>query len=268
MKFIKKSFLLIFLLITLIYVTNVTSIPKSLILFEGEDLNLKTIFGIYQNKEVVVKTSSNNNDNNIISEETVKISLFNLIDLKKVDVTTIQNTRVVPLGNAIGLKLYANGVLVIGMTEIEGQKPYEKSGIQEGDLIIYINNIQINTTEDLIECVNKEGGKLLKITYLRNGEEHVANIEPVKMSNNQYKLGLWVRDGAAGIGTATYYEPETKKFAALGHGIIDSDTEKLISIESGEVVTTTITNIEKGQEGKPRANKGYNYKPKNNRRSV
>lgn len=256
MKFLRKFFLIIFLLIILVYVTNVTAIPKKIILFEGETLSLGTIFGISQTKEQVITTSSLAENSNIVKEEKITLSLFNLLDVKNVNVTTIEKTKVVPLGNTIGLKLYSSGVLVIGMTEIEGVKPYENSGIEEGDLITYINNKQVTTTDELVECVNNSQGKIIDITYIRDGKEYVTKIEPAVTANNEYKLGLWVRDGAAGIGTATYYEPSTEKFAALGHGIIDSDTEKLISIESGEVVTTNVIDIQKGEEGKPGQIKG------------
>lgn len=256
MKLLKKILLILNLCIILIYVTNITGIPNKIVLFEGENLNLGTIFGIFETKEQVITTSSNNENNNIISQEKITLSLFNLLDVKDVNVTTIEQTKVVPLGNTIGLKLYSSGVLVIGMTEIEGQKPYEKSGIEEGDLITYVNNKQVTTTQELVECVNNSEGKIVEIRYIRDGEEYETSIEPMETSDNQYKLGLWVRDGAAGIGTATYYEPSTGKFAALGHGIVDSDTDRLISIERGELVTTNIIEIEKGKEGTPGQIKG------------
>lgn len=256
MKFLKKIFLEFILIIILVYVTNITGIPEKVILFESESLNLGTVFGIFETKEPAITTSSNAQNSNIVNEEKITLSLFNLFDVKSVNVTTIEQTKVVPLGNTIGLKLYSSGVLVIGMTEIEGNKPYENSGIEEGDLITYINNKQITTTDELIECVNNSQGKIIDITYVRDGQEYVTCIEPMVTADNEYKLGLWVRDGAAGIGTVTYYEPSTEKFAALGHGIVDSDTEKLISIESGEVVTTNIIDIEKGEEGKPGQIKG------------
>ena len=252
----KKIVLLLLLIVVLIYVTNITSIPNKIILFNGENLTLNTIFGIKKTREPLITTVSENSGNNIINEERIKISLFNLIDVKNVSVTTIENSKVIPLGNTVGLKLYTNGVLVIGMTEIEGKKPYENTGIKEGDIITYINNKQVTTTEELVKCVNSSEGKIMEVTYIRNGEEYITNIEPVKTTGKEYKLGLWVRDGAAGIGTITYYEPKTGKFAALGHGIIDSDTEKLISIEKGELVTTNLIDIQKGEEGKPGQIKG------------
>ena len=256
MNFIKKSFLIVFLLIVLVYVTNITAIPEKIILFEGESLYLGTIFGIFETREQVVTTSSTDESTNIVNEEKITLSLFNILDVKNISITTIKKTKVVPLGNTIGLKLYSNGVLVIGMTEIEGKKPYENSGIEEGDLITYVNNKQVTTTDELIECVNNSQGKIIDIIYVRDGQEYQTSIEPIETKDSGYKLGLWVRDGAAGIGTVTYYEPSTQKFAALGHGIVDSDTEELISIESGEVVTTTVIDIEKGEEGNPGQIKG------------
>lgn len=260
MKFIKRFFLILFLLIILIYVTNITSIPDSIILFQNEELNLGTIIGIYLDEKnpnyQVVQTSSSLQNVNSVEKKKVTVSLFNLIKVKEIEVNTIPNTTVIPLGNSVGLKLYTSGVLVIGMTEIEGKKPYENSGIEEGDMIVEVNNKEVTCTAELISSVNEAGGEDLNIKYIRDGVEYVANIEPIRTEKNEYKLGLWVRDGAAGIGTITYYEPQTGKFAALGHGIIDIDTEDLINISSGELVTSRIASIVKGEEGNPGEIKG------------
>ncbi len=142
-------------------------------------------------------------------------------------------------------------MLVVGKSEINGKKPYANTGIQEGDIIVEINQKEITCTSELIETVNNSNGEDLKIKYIRDGIEYTANMEAIKAEDNKYKLGLWVRDGAAGIGTITYYEPENQNFAALGHGIVDIDTEKLIKISSGEIVTTRISSIVKGKEGVP-----------------
>lgn len=234
----------------LIYVTNITSIPDKVVLFQKEELDLGQVLGITikEKDSEIIQTSSKNNN---IESKTVQLKLFNLINLKEVKVDTISNTKVIPLGNTIGIKLYSDGVLVIGMTEIKGEKPYEDTGIKEGDLIIAVDNVEITTTDELIECVNNSKGENLQIKYIRDGIEYMAYIEPVKTDDDKYKIGLWVRDGAVGIGTATYYEPTTGNIATLGHGIIDSDTDKLITIESGELVTSTITKIKKGEKGNP-----------------
>ena len=193
---------------------------------------------------------------NKVEEKTITLSLLNIIDLKDVKVSVVESTKVVPLGNVIGLKIYSDGVLVIGMTEVEGTKPYETSDIKEGDLIVSVDNINVTTTQELVKCVNASQGKEIELKYLRNGEEHITNIEPIKTSNNEYKIGLWVRDGAVGIGTATYYEPKNGKIATLGHGIVDVDTDSLITIESGSITKARISKLKKGIEGTPGEIKG------------
>lgn len=260
MKILKRILLILFLIIILIYVTNITSMPDSIILFKGEELNLYTAFGIFVNEKSntyeTIQTSSSIENIDTVEKKEVSLKLFNIIDVKDIEVNTIPQTTVIPLGNSVGLKLYTSGVLVVGMTEIEGQKPYENSGIEEGDMIVEINQEEVTCTAELIESVNSSNGEDLNIKYVRDGVEYVANIEPIKTDDNEYKLGLWVRDGAAGIGTISYYEPSTKKYAALGHGIVDIDTEKLINISSGELVTSKISSIVKGKEGVPGEIKG------------
>ena len=86
---------------------------------------------------------------------------------------------------------------MVGMTDINGKKPYENSGIEEGDTIIKVNEQEVTSTAELMACVSKCDGKALAVSYMQNGEEKEADILPVKTSSNEYKLGLWVRDGAA-----------------------------------------------------------------------
>lgn len=94
-------------------------------------------------------------------------------------------------------------------------------------------------------------GEEVSIRYIRDGEEKSTSMEPVKTGNKEYKLGLWVRDTAAGVGTVTFYDPQSGTFGALGHGILDIDTGKLIDIAKGEAVTSQIVSITKGQKGTP-----------------
>ncbi len=258
MKKFKLSLILTIFFIILIYICKIDSIPDSIILLQGEKLDIKTIFGlkIEYSKESIEASSNLKED---ISSNTGKTDLnlkLGNISVKEITVNVIPNKVVIPGGETIGLKLYTNGVLVVGMSEIEGidnekYKPYENSGIEEGDMIVKIDNKAITCTADLIEKVNNSFGHNLEISYIREGNIYNTNIIPTQTDSNEYKLGLWVRDAAAGVGTVTFYEPETGMFAALGHGILDVDTEKIINISSGEVVTSNIISITKGQKGKP-----------------
>ena len=133
----------------------------------------------------------------------------------------------------------------------EAIKPYEETNIKEGDVIVEVNGTPITSTNDLIQTVNLSNGEDIDIKYLRDEEVYIEEVTPAKTGETEYKLGLWVRDTAAGIGTISFYDPETKKFAALGHGILDVDTKNLISIANGEITTANIISIAKGEKGIP-----------------
>lgn len=271
-KKIKIFILLFILLIIYVYVASITLLPKSMILLQGENLDLATLWGIeieeksnsnpnigkYQKGKIVqTSSSSDEEEQEKIAKIDLGLKLFNTdIELKEVSVNVIPKTKVIPLGNAIGVKLYTEGVLVVGMTEIEGKKPYESADIKEGDRIICINDETITSTEDLIETVNKSQGKEITIKYVREDIEKSTNITPIETEDNEYKLGLWVRDAAAGVGTLSFYLPNSQMFACLGHGITDIDTSDLITISNGELVTANIVSIKKGEKGKPGEIKG------------
>lgn len=255
-KFTKITIILV-LLLSYVYICSINSIPKKIIIFEGENLDFKIATGLtFKSKNSkTVLTASNINKEKISNTEDLNLNLFGIIPVKEVSVNVIPKTTVVPLGNAIGMKLYTKGVLVVGMSQIETdnnekKKPYENSGIEQGDTILEVNNNAVENTEDLIKEVEKSEGNTINIKYLRNEKTMQADITPVK-SKNTYKIGLWVRDAAAGVGTLTFYEPKTNLFMALGHGISDIDTEEIVNIANGELVTANIVSITKGRKGYP-----------------
>ncbi len=249
MKRMKIVITILFLLTAYLYACNITLIPSQITLLKGEQYKLKTLYGID-----VIETSS-------VALENENITKLNLNILgqtvKEVSVNVIENTEVIPIGKIIGLKLYTNGVLIVGMSEIEDvnhkkERPFENLDIQEGDTILKVNDLEIQTIENLQKEINASKGENINLTLLKeDGSIATSNIKPVQVSNKEYKLGLWVKDAATGVGTLTYYEPTTKSFAALGHGITDNDTDSLINIESGNVVTSRVISIQKGEQGKP-----------------
>lgn len=260
LKFLLKIFIIVILFVVYIYVIAINAIPENIVIFQGEDVNIKTILGLNVNvvdEENALETSSTNqNGINNSNKQTAKLNLFQNIFLKNIDIDVLPKTKVIPIGSVAGIKLYTNGVLVVGMSEIQGMdnkkyKPYESSGIQEGDRIIAVNNTDIENTKDLMKNVNMSNGNEVKIKYVHNQKSLECSIKPIETSSKEYKLGLWVRDSAAGVGTVTFYEPSSQSFGALGHGITDIDTEQLIDIASGEFVTTKILNVVKGESGNP-----------------
>lgn len=257
-KRVLKVTIVAILMLVYSYTLAIEKIPSNIIIFEGETIRVNNILGFSINsKDEAIETSSSSSKTiNNVGKTTMKVNLFDSIFIKDMEVDVLPRTKVIPVGSIAGVKLYTSGILVVGMSEIEGidnkkHKPYANCGIEEGDTIIEVDDEKISTTQDLITTVNKSNGKDLSIKYVHDNETAVCSIRPVQTSKSEYKLGLWVRDSAAGVGTVTFYDQTTKSFGALGHGITDIDTEELINIETGEFVTTKILNISKGEEGSP-----------------
>lgn len=274
MKKIRPILFIFFLLIIYIYTAYITLFPSNIILFEGEEINYKKIFAInvkqensehtdinYDSNILQTATNISSSRNGQISKANLSLNLFDSIPLKQVEVDYIKKTKVIPMGNAIGLKLYTNGVMVVGMSEVKGldqkvYKPYEKTDLKEGDLIVEVDDKAVSCISELIESVNASQGKNIKLKYLRESGSKITTIDPVETDIKEYKLGLWVRDAGGGVGTLTFYEPESDTFCALGHGISDVDTGDILNIARGELVTTNIVAITKGEKGKPGEVKG------------
>ena len=242
------------LFIIYVYICFITLLPTESILLEGEELKIRKLFGI----QIQDFTKTSNSNINVIEKE---ITLFGNIPLKNIKISKIQDIEIVPVGKVIGLKLYTNGVLIVGMTEIESKsnilsKPYENSDIEEGDTIIKIDEQYIENIDKLKDVVNESKGEKLELTILRNGNLVNTNIMPIETSRDEYKLGLWVKDAATGVGTMSFYEPVSNSYAVLGHGITDVDTNTLIDIDSGELVTSKILSLKKGEVDNPGEIKG------------
>jgi stage IV sporulation protein B len=121
-----------------------------------------------------------------------------------------------------------------------------------GDMIISAGGKEVNSIKDLISVIEGSGGKPVNLVYRRNDEEFQTTVQPIKSAEDtQYRIGIWVRDSSAGIGTLTYIDPRTKIYGALGHGINDIDTGSLLQVGSGQLMRSSIKGIKKGVKGVP-----------------
>ena len=180
------------------------------------------------------------------------------LPLKKVDVSVLEDIRVVPGGQSIGVQLHTLGVLVVGHHQINSEdgkiSPGEDADIQVGDVILEINGEKVKEMEDVKPFVEESGkaNEPLAIKLKRDNETIETTLDPIKdEKEEEYRIGLYIRDSAAGIGTMTFYDPETKNYGALGHVISDMDTQKPIEIHNGSIVRSNVTSIEKGNHGTP-----------------
>lgn len=267
----KIKFILTFFLLFLIYsyIVFFDKIPENVFLINDEKLTLRTPPGI-ELIETTLTNNSNNNEANFanvenISEDinytNIEVKLFGNVSIKNIKIAKLEEIKVVPVGKVIGLKMYTNGVLIVGMSEVEDKnnykiKPYENSNIKPGDTILEVNKNIIEDIDNLKQAVNDSNGNEIEITILRNGNIINTNIIPVQTEESKYQLGLWVKDAATGVGTITFYEPESNSFGILGHGITDSDTNNLINIDSGELVTAKVISLKRGEVNIPGEIKG------------
>jgi stage IV sporulation protein B len=156
----------------------------------------------------------------------------------------------------VGIKLFSDGVLVVGLSEIPtdgGQAaPAKECGLREGDIITHINSQEVDTIEQVQSLLQDLEGDQMSIRCLRGERQLQMTVQAAKCSSDgTYKLGAWIRDSMAGIGTMTFYDPESNTFGALGHGINDVDTALLMPLQSGGVMEASVTDVKKGVKGAP-----------------
>lgn len=176
------------------------------------------------------------------------------LGIKEVSVQVVEKKRVIPGGIPIGIYLETEGVYVVGTGEVEGLDGlnYEPAYqvVQTGDYILAVNGKHISDKDDLIECVQANRSDIMILKLLRNSEVIQVRLNAVETKEDDYKLGIWVKDDIQGIGTLTYIT-EDMKFGALGHGITDTDTGELLETSGGSLYDTNILEIVKGERGNP-----------------
>ena len=166
--------------------------------------------------------------------------------------------QLIPMGRAVGIKLFADGVLVVATSDLNGgeKSPAEDCGLKEGDLILRINDEEIRSTEHLQAVLQEKRESPVTLTVRRGTATSEMETGAVLCEDGVYRLGVWIRDSMAGIGTLTFYDPETGSYGALGHGITDVDTHVLMPLSAGSIMETTVRAVKKGQRGEPGELKG------------
>lgn len=189
-------------------------------------------------------------------ESHITIKLLGVIPVKEISVYVRTDIKLVPGGSSIGVTLHTRGALVVGISSIvlsDGQEvsPAASAGIQAGDLIEKINGIEIKDAAHLAQLCN-ESSDSVELTILRGGERKNVQMRPVQdPSDGQYRMGMWVRDSTAGVGTLSFYDPASRWYAALGHAITDVDTRSNLTVRDGEIVQSSIVDIVQGAQGEP-----------------
>ena len=168
----------------------------------------------------------------------------------------IEGRKVYAGGFPFGVKMYTEGLLIIGFADVNcsggSVAPAKDAGMQLNDIIIRANDTELDSAEEFIEIIENSNGEAVTLMYLRDNVKHECKIRPsISEDDGKYKTGMWLRDSTAGIGTVTFVVPETGAFAGLGHGICDSETGTLIPLARGTTSGVSISGIKKGRSGSP-----------------
>jgi stage IV sporulation protein B len=245
-------------------VRDYVKLPGSVTIFEGQNSiqSLPAGTSIQQEDNEIYTTVMESEKIVSIKAKTDGDSMATLeaasFPIKKMDVKVLSDLKVVPGGQSIGVKLNTLGVLIVGHhlvnTSSGKQSPGEIADIQVGDIITKINGKDIKKMGDVSPFVRESGEsqKPLDVTIIRDGKSQHKTLTPLQDKNDQsYRIGLYIRDSAAGVGTLTFYDPASFRYGALGHVISDMDTKKPIKVNNGEILGSTVTSIEKGSNGHP-----------------
>lgn len=222
---------------------------------EGETFSISSMFGIQVNTSYEEDAAAQAGTDTPVSQQ-VGLSLFGIIPIKTATVDTVPEIMLAPCGTPFGVKILTDGVIVVGLNDIttaDGTvNPGKQANIQTGDIIYKINGVEVSSNDDVAKAISSSKGETVSVELQRDGKNLTLPLTPALSSiDNTYKAGLWVRDSSAGIGTVSFYDPQTGAFGGLGHAISDVDTGEVLPVLKGDVVNVKIHDIVKGTVGTP-----------------
>lgn len=222
---------------------------KKVLFLNGVDVNGR-VFGFLDGLPVATKPGSAN----------MQIRLFGIIPIKSVKVEVLPQAKLVPGGQSVGVLLHSEGVIIVGQSIVEDREghkfnPAAAAGVKVGDIILKVNDSGVTSDEQvakLIDTAGKSGENKVKLLIKRKSKTFTTWIKPILCSETgRFRIGLYVRDSAAGVGTLSFYNPDTGKYGALGHIISDADTNQPINVSDGRIVRASIQGIQAGRRGQP-----------------
>ncbi|MBR5521483.1 MAG: SpoIVB peptidase [Oscillospiraceae bacterium] len=241
----------VFVVVTgLVCLYTTSQLPDTLYFRKDRDIRIKSV-------PAITLTSDKNETSSRVSTGERQIytaKLFGILPVKEVAVVWTGTRYVNVSGKPFGIKMFCDGVMVVGFSDILTRSGYfnpaKSAGLKTGDIITHIDSVQVRTNEDVEKIITGSNGKPLEIQFVRDGKIHSSKLTAARDSVSEIlRSGMWVRDSGAGIGTMTFYDTQTGYFAGLGHGIRDADTMKELPLLSGEIVPVKITGIVKSRNG-------------------
>ena len=181
------------------------------------------------------------------------VKLFGVIPIGSTKVKVADEDQVIVGGSPFGIKILADGVLVVGfhdaLTADGAANPAKAAGLKEGDLLLSVGGEKLSTNAELVALVERSGGQPLTVQVQRGDKHLTLTLTPVAATDGHYRVGMWVRDSTAGLGTLTFYHPASGTYGGLGHAVCDSDTGKVMSLAKGEIVAAQVQGLTKASVG-------------------
>lgn len=257
------------------YVQSFSRFPSEIQIFEGDtqilNFRLPLSVTIQSDNVNVLKFNGNSlqdqpqfNMGSPLAIETVELGdvslyfkLLGIIPIKQMRIRVTPQKSLIPGGHSIGVSLHTRGALIVGISEVAGPDgrlsyPAMEAGLSPGDIIERVNGVTVKDANHLSQLINKAKGRGVDLECRRDNRFFVTHIQPAQDgSDDKYRLGLWVRDSTAGVGTLTFYDPKTRYFGALGHAITDIDTGALLTAKEGEIMQSKIIDVKAGKKGIP-----------------
>lgn len=266
------SLLLLFINIEFL---NVYNLPKQLPLTysDVEAINNDDVFG--KNISASIEEKTVNVGGEKTSIKTLVLKLFGFLPLKTIQANIIEDKEVYIGGTPVGFSIDVDGLIVLGnnsiLTEDGAVNTFETSKLKKGDIITKINNQDVDSVSDLKDILEDENynGEILNLLVLREGKEISLSLQPaLDKEDNTYKIGLWVRNDATGVGTLTYVDCDSLRFGALGHPITDYETGAVVPAKSGKIFPCSVVGLNKGEKGVPGEIKGVFMQGKNQKGTI
>ena len=252
-KFIRKSCFLLSAMCSVVFLFIIAGnlcIPKEVVFYDNQQTVKihKVFYAERENSDAITVSTVNN------SKMTAEVSLLGIIPVSEIDATESVRKYVYAGGSLVGIRLYTEGILVVGIDEVMTENgivsPAEDCGIMQGDIITEVNDETVTSVAEFSSRVVASDGENIRVTVERENATFYCSLKPAySHSEKKYRCGLWLRDSTAGIGTLTFADPQTKTLATLGHAICDSETHAVLPVGEGDILGASFGGCIPGQKG-------------------
>jgi len=240
----------LFLLAALVY--GFYAVPDEIVTQSSKPTNVSFIYTLTYEDGLSLRRNKEDNKKDTYN---VNVSFLNIMPVKNSSLKVSEREYVAISGELFGIRLFTEGVIVVGVDEVQTAKgtvnPSGDAGLQKGDVILSIDSQKMRSCNQVSEIIEKSGGKAMKLQLRRKDRVFFTDFKAAySETEGKYKAGIWIRDSAAGIGTMTFLDKETGMFASLGHGVCDIDTGEILPVYEGDIVGATVNGCSIGQRGK------------------